>query len=98
MIRNTLGQRRVGLDFNPSGSTTIDRVKQKTSELIDLVLDIPVGEPSEDDSNDRAIVVAPHDRAEIARLKALAAKAYDEAAMWAVKAAVRSWEAGQIVE
>ena len=84
MTQNTLGQRRVGLDFNPSGSDTIRRVKVKTADLIDLVMGIPIGE-------------AP-DRTEIVRLKEQAAKAYEEAAMWAVKAAVRSREAGQIVE
>ena len=33
----TLGQKAVGLTFNPSGDETITRVKQLSAELIDIV-------------------------------------------------------------
>ena len=67
----TLGEARVRTDFNVSGSTTVDEIKQKSAELINLVNSLPVENgPSEK-----------------ARLISLAMTAYEEAAMWAVKAA-----------
>jgi len=65
----SLGEDRVRIKFNPSADSSVDQIKQKSAELIDLV------------------DALPGDRADVARLKALAMTAYEEAAMWAVKAA-----------
>lgn len=67
----TLGQMRVRAKFNPSESPVVTAIKEKTAELIDLV---------------------EHGRADTTlsekhRLISLAQTAYEEAAMWAVKAA-----------
>jgi len=67
----TLGEYRVRLDFNPSADDTVSNIKQRTAALIDLVQTIKVNKPSGD----------------VARCVALAQTAYEEAAMWAVKAA-----------
>ena len=67
----TLGEARVRTDFNVSGSTTVDEIKQKSAELINLVDNLP----------------SPPNPSEAGRLKSLAMTAYEEAAMWAVKAA-----------
>jgi len=32
----TLGQKRVGINFNPSGEEIVDQIKAKSAELIDL--------------------------------------------------------------
>jgi len=32
----TIGEDRVRIKFNPSADTTVDRIKQKTAELIDF--------------------------------------------------------------
>ena len=32
----TIGEQRVRTTFNPSASTDVDRIKQKTAELIDM--------------------------------------------------------------
>lgn len=68
----TLGEARVRTDFNVTGSDIVTQIKQKSAELIDLISTIPDGSE------------APR---ECGRLKALAQTSYEEAAMWAVKAA-----------
>jgi len=71
----SLGARRVRESFNPSGENIVDKIKRYTADLIDLCKDI------ENDS------FAYSDFGEQKRLVALAMTAYEEAAMWAVKAA-----------
>ena len=71
----TLGETRVGVDFNPSGSKTITDIKRRAADLIDAVNAIPL--PDE----------AP---GEIARLKALAMTEIESASHWAVDAVARS--------
>jgi len=71
MKNKTLGEQRVRTDFNPSHVETIDTVKQNTAKLINLI--DYVGEE------------LPEDKEKI-RLIKLAQTAYEEAAMWAVKA------------
>src|SRR5262245_32542311 len=70
----SIGAERVRLGFNPSGNSTVDQIKQDTADLIDLVETFH--EAAIDTNN-----------AELARLASLACTAYEEAAMWAVKAA-----------
>jgi hypothetical protein len=63
---STLGEERVRIAFNPSADSTVDQIKQKAAELINL-----------------CETLKPKD----ARLAALAQTTFEEAAMWAVKAA-----------
>ena len=77
MSTTTKGALRVRTKFNPSEKDVVRSIKETTAALIDTV-DALGG--SDDTLNDTG-------RAEQARLKALAMTAYEEAAMWAVKAA-----------
>jgi hypothetical protein len=70
----TIGTDRVRHSFNPSGNETVDDIKGATAALIDLC------------DGFRQSAIQSND-AELARLASLAATAYEEAAMWAVKAA-----------
>jgi hypothetical protein len=65
----TKGEARVRIILNPSADTLVDKIKQKTAELIDLV-----------ESINKMDV-------EVHRLKEKAQSDYEQAAMWAVKAA-----------
>jgi hypothetical protein len=67
----TIGEDRVRTKFNPSADTLVDQIKQKTAQLIDLC-------------NEQ---FQTRHASEELRLWALAQTAYEEAAMWAVKAA-----------
>lgn len=67
----SLGARRVRESFNPSKDNMVDKIKRYTADLIDLC------EELKDDVNG----------GEQNRHAALAQTAYEEAAMWAVKAA-----------
>lgn len=74
----TLGQYRVGTSFNPSNNATVDTIKQKAAELIDLIDGIQV-------TTDPADAVI--------RLKHIAMTEVETAAMYAVKAATKqNWE------
>lgn len=72
----SLGEDRVRVSFNPSAQSWVNDIKKKTAELIDLC---------EAQKRDRlSINLSDH---EVNRLWSLAQTAYEEAAMWAVKAA-----------
>lgn len=73
-MSKTTGELRVRVDFNPSLKGIVDEIKQKTAELIDLTESIREGED---------LFKSP----EKSRLVAIAMTSYEEAAMWAVKAA-----------
>ena len=77
----TLGDSRVGIDINPSGSKTIAEIKRRAADLIGAVdaIDLPGEAPGE-----------------IARLKALAMTEIESAVMWAVMAAARSEAASRL--
>ena len=62
----SVGEDRVRIKFNPSADTIVDKIKQKSAELIDLCETL---------------------KAKDARLASLAQTHYEDAAMWAVKAA-----------
>jgi len=70
----SIGEQRVRSEFNPSGSGNVNCIKNETAKLINVCEEMKpkVGEP---------VVV------EKMRLIALAQTAYEEAVMWAVKAA-----------
>ena len=67
----TFGQKRVRAEFNPSKTGRVDTLKNDSALLIDQVHTISLS--TEDP--------------EVKRLCSLAMTAYEEAAMWAVKAA-----------
>lgn len=62
----SIGEARVRTTFNPSADGTVDLIKQRSAELINMCEELKVKD---------------------ARLASLAQTAYEEAAMWAVKAA-----------
>ena len=74
MSDKTLGEARVRTDFNVSGSDVVAEIKQKSAELINVCEKIK--------PTDGSIM-----NGEKARLISLAQTSYEEAAMWAVKAA-----------
>ncbi|MEL6485878.1 MAG: hypothetical protein AAFQ13_01860 [Pseudomonadota bacterium] len=75
------GEYRVGIGFNPSGDDKVALIKRQAADLIDEIDTIEVAAGSE-------VMIGTHD-AEVARCKALAQTAIEEAAMWAVKAATK---------
>ena len=62
----SLGEDRVRVKFNPNADGMVDKIKQKSAELIDLCEEL---------------------KGKDARLASLAQTHYEDAAMWAVKAA-----------
>lgn len=70
----SLGEDRVRVKFNPSDDSLVSQLKQKTAELIDLC-----------ELHKLSQEVPPS--GEVTRLWALAQTHYEDAAMWAVKAA-----------
>jgi hypothetical protein len=73
----TLGEQRIRTKFNPSSDDIVQKIKDKSAELIDIVSEIKY---YEGDIN----------KSERARLVALAQTSYEQAAMWSVKAATLS--------
>jgi hypothetical protein len=71
MTMPTLGQQRVRATFNPSKASVVDDIKGATAALIDLCEDAKSRQSSGEEG----------------RLWALAQTMYEDAAMWAVKAA-----------
>lgn len=69
----TPGEHRAGVDFNPSKNPEVDEIKRLTANLIDLC---------------QAQTEAA-ENPEVKRLWALAMTHYEDAAMWAVKAATK---------
>jgi len=80
----TLGERRVRASFNPSGNDMVSQIKQKTAELIDLLQVVRNDEVSK--TYDKSPEAKNELSGEKLRLIALAQTAYEESAMWAVKA------------
>lgn len=74
----TKGEYRVGINFNPSASPLVDKIKNIAAVMIDLIDEIENSDPFDSAQ-----------RHEVERLKALAQIATEEAAMWAVKAATK---------
>jgi hypothetical protein len=78
MSEISLGEARVRTSFNPANNSIVDSFKQKSAELINLIEDLKAKK-----SDNGAMVLS----GEMVRLCSLAQTAYEEAAMWAVKAA-----------
>ena len=70
----SIGEDRVRTKFNPSANSQVDQIKQATASLIDVCEGLKSEEGKINSS-------------EKVRCAALAMTAYEEAAMWAVKAA-----------
>lgn len=68
----SLGQDRVRVKFNPSEDSLVYQIKQKTAELIDLC----------EQGRNKGSIDGEHQR-----LWSMAQTQYEDAAMWAVKAA-----------
>lgn len=85
----TKGEYRVGIGFNPSGDDMVGRIKRASADLIDLIelVSMPGALPGTEPG-----LSWP---GEVARLKALAQTAVEEAAMWAVKAATKPAPEGE---
>jgi hypothetical protein len=77
MVTGSLGASRVRESFNPSGDSLIDKIKRHTADLIDLCNDQMLKDTCKDTTG----------TSEIIRLYSLAMTHYEDAAMWAVKAA-----------
>ena len=74
MSEKTLGEARVRTDFNVSNDKLVDQLKQKSAELINLCESMK--------PTDGSMM-----NGEKARLISLAQTHFEDAAMWAVKAA-----------
>ena len=74
-VKGSTGAFRVRESFNPSADSLVDKIKRHTADLIDLCEDMK--------QDDTGSITVNEQR----RLVALAQTAYEEAAMWAVKAA-----------
>lgn len=85
MLEKTLGEARVRTDFNVSGSGVVDTIKQKTAELINVLQAIRNDEVSK--TYEKSPEVKQELSGEKLRLISLAQTTFEEAAMWAVKAA-----------
>lgn len=77
-MRQTLGEYKVGIGFNPSGNQEVDAVKKLSAVLIDTINAIAV----DGDATDAKV-------SEVMRLKAIAMTHVETAAMFAVKAATK---------
>jgi hypothetical protein len=73
----TIGEDRVRIKFNPSADDLVSKIKQRSAELIDLCEQHKLREPN----------LGGIPNSEINRLWSLAQTHYEDAAMWAVKAA-----------
>lgn len=69
----TLGEERVGVDFNPSNNEAVHRLKEKAADLI----------------NDINALIEPRERSEKTRCMNVAMNKIEEGAMWAVKGIFR---------
>ena len=86
----TLGEFRTGTSFNPSYKSTIDEIRVASAALIDLIAGIP-DYPDKDYSDEHRgngdlRIRANYERG---RVKDLAMRKVEEAAMWAIKAATK---------
>lgn len=73
MSTKTLGENRVRIDFNLTNDDKVNTIKAQTANLINQC-------------EDMRKIVGQSANPEVQRLVSLAQTAYEEAAMWAVKA------------
>lgn len=72
-------------DFNAAGTSIVDKIKKKSAELIDICQAMRADEVAKPGNETKESL--QENAGEKFRLIALAQTAYEEAAMWAVKAA-----------
>lgn len=80
MADQTLGETRVRASFNPTANENVDSIKTQSAALIDLCENLKTSLATEGEEVPKETV----------RLLALAQTSFEEAAMWAVKAATAS--------
>ena len=81
----TIGEKRIRTSFNVSGDGVVDEIKCKSAALIDLLQAMRNDEASKTyDQSSEAMKALSGEKF---RLISLAQTVYEEAAMWAVKAA-----------
>ena len=85
----TLGETRIGVDFNPSRNPGIDLVKFRAAELVDQMHELGEDYKSAEVFDDSVPV------GEVLRLTALAMTHFEEGAMLAVKAHARAASGGK---
>lgn len=84
----TKGEYRVGIDFNPSNDDTVGKIKRAAADLIDILDDIPM--PTVDPEADADVLIETIEHlCEVDRLRVIAQRHIEEAAMWAVKAVTK---------
>ena len=86
-MKRTFGEKRVRTESNPTSFDHTDIIKQKSAELIDFLQNNLIYENTEGAANSFELEEIKNRNSEKKRLIALAQTAYEEAAMWAVKAA-----------
>ena len=79
----TVGEQRVRTSFNPSQTDVVAQIKQKSAELINLCEELKVSKITSGEVS----LEEQLNKGEFLRLVSLAQTSYEEAAMWAVKAA-----------
>lgn len=81
----TLGEKRVKVDFNVTGDSTVDKIKQKSAELINLLEDLRT-----EKVNNAVVKEASHqgkqDISEVHRAISLAQTKIETGCMYGVKA------------
>lgn len=82
----TLGEKRVRSSFNPASNSTVDVIKQKTAEMIDILENLPIFVDTESLSGLEKMEATLKNE-ESRRLVEIAQKEVEQAGMWAVKAA-----------
>ena len=85
--KQTIGEYRVGVSFNPSGNPLIDEIKRKAADLIDMINQMVEW----DEEEGKPEIPGPEWDAymEEQRLGGVAMASIEEAAMWAVKAVTK---------
>lgn len=83
-MEKTIGEKRVRIDFNSTNSTDVHKLKQKSAELIDLIIKIQKDKKVELDA-DKGFNLEVF--VELNRIADLALDSVEVAAMWAVKLA-----------
>ncbi len=82
-MSQTLGQKRVKAEFNPSKNDLVDQIKNKSAELIDLIESMRKVKFVEEPHLGKVPVAFSSEKQ---RLISLAQTEIENAAMWAVKA------------
>ena len=85
----TLGEQRVGVNFNPSQKEEVAKVKETCAFLIDYLNAYKNGIAVQPENVELNAARFNHEYAETFRLISIAQTTIEEASMWAVKALVK---------